>query len=83
MIIDIAEYFSQKDVKKKIEMVNFIAVLCDGSTDKSITKQKVIYIIYMDLDTNMPVMNFFETAAPENSQDAPGLKEAPMDRIPG
>ena len=37
----------------------------------------------MDLDTNMPVMNFFQTAAPENSQDAPGLKEAPMDRIPG
>ena len=83
MIIDIAEYFSQKDVKNKIEMVNFIAVLCDGSTDKSITKQEVTYIIYVDPDTNMPVMNFFEIAAPENSQDAPGLKEATMDRIPG
>ena len=83
MIIDIAEYFSQKDVKNKIEMVNFIAVLCDGSTDKSITEQEVTYIIYVDPDTNMPVMNFFEIAAPENSQDAPGLKEATMDQIPG
>ena len=24
----------------------------------------------------LPVMNFFEMAAPENSQDAPGLEEA-------
>ena len=37
--IDIVEYFLQEDVKKKIEVVSFIAILCDGSTDKSITKQ--------------------------------------------
>ena len=30
----------------------------------------------MHPDTNLPVMNFFEIAAPENSQDAPGLKKA-------
>ena len=30
----------------------------------------------MDPDTNLPVMNFVKIAAPENSQDAPGLKEA-------
>ena len=50
---------------------------CTESTDKSITKQEVIYAIYVDLpDTNLPVMNFFEIAAPENRQDAPDLKEA-------
>ena len=30
----------------------------------------------VDPDTNLAVINFFEIAAPENSQDAPGLKEA-------
>ena len=75
-IIDIAGYFFQEDVKKKIEVVNFITILCDGSTDKSITEQEIIYVIYVDPDTNLPVMNFFETAASENSQDAPDLKEA-------
>ena len=74
-IIDIAEYFFQEDVKKKIKVVNFIAILCDGSTNKGMTEQEVIYVIYVDPDINMPVMNFFEIAAPENSQDAPGLKE--------
>ena len=74
-IIDIAEYFFQEDVKEKIEVVNFIAILCDGPTDKSITEQEVIYVIYLDPDTNLPVMNFFEIIAPENSQDPFGLKE--------
>ena len=46
------------------------------STDKNITEQEVVYVIYVDSDTNLPVINFFEIAAPENSQDAPGLKEA-------
>ena len=75
-VIDIADYFFQEDVKKKIELANFIVILCDGSTDKSIIEQEVIYIIYVDSYTNLSVMNFFETAAPENNQDAPGLKEA-------
>ena len=74
-IINIAEYFFQEDVKKKIEVVYFITYLRDGSTDKSITEQEVIYVIYVDPDTYLPVMNFFEIAAPENSQDATGLKK--------
>ena len=55
--------------------MKFIAILCDESTNKSITEQELIYVIYVDPDTNLPVMNFFEIAAPENSQDVPGLKE--------
>ena len=68
-------FFFQEDVKKKIEVVNFIAILCGGSTDKSITEQEIIYIISVDPDTNMPMMNFFKIATPENSEDAPGSKE--------
>ena len=64
-----------------MELVNFIAVLCDGSINKSITEHEVIYVIYVDPKTNLPVMKFFKIAAPdapelERSQDAPGLKEA-------
>ena len=51
-------------------------VLCDGSTNKSITEQEVIYVIYVDPKINLPVMKFFEIAAPDRSQDALGLKEA-------
>ena len=52
--------------------------MCNESTYKSLTKQEVIYAICIDPDTNLPMMNFFEIAAPENSQDVPGLKEAIM-----
>ena len=48
-------------------------VLCDGSTNKNITKQEIIYV---DPKINLPVMRFFEIAAPDRSQDALGLKEA-------
>ena len=75
-IIETVEYFFQEDVKKKIEVVSFIAILCEGSTDKSIIEQEVIYVISVDPDANLPVMIFSKIAAPENSQDAPGLKEA-------
>ena len=71
-ILDILDYFLQEDIQKKMELVNFIAVLCDGFTNKSITEQGVIYAIYVDRKTNLPVIKFLEIAAPENNQDAPG-----------
>ena len=37
-IFGISEYLFEDTVKKKLELVNFIAVLCDGSTDNSVTK---------------------------------------------
>ena len=75
-ILGILDYFLQEDIQKKMELVNFIAVLCDRSTNKSITKQEIISVIYIDLKANLPVIKFFEIAASENSQDAPSLKEA-------
>ena len=74
-IIEISDYLFLEKMKKKLELVNFISILCDGSTDKSITEQEVIYVIFVDPETNLPVMKFFEVAAPESSQDAVGLKE--------
>ena len=35
-----------------------------------------IFVIFDDPETNLSVMKFFEVAAPEDSQDAAGLKEA-------
>ena len=35
------EYLFEETVKKKLELVNFITVLCDGSTDNSVTEQEV------------------------------------------
>ena len=47
--------------------------LCNGSTNKNITEQDIIYV---DPKINLPIMKFFEIAAPDRSQDALGLKEA-------
>ena len=62
-------------MKKKLRVAHFIAILCDGSTDNSITQQAVLYVIYCDPETFKPTMKFFEVAAPSYNQDAPGLKQ--------
>ena len=35
----ISEYFFEESVNKKLAMVNFLAVLCDRSMEKSVTEQ--------------------------------------------
>ena len=62
--LDILDYLFKKDIKKKMKLVNVVAVLCHGSTDKSITKREAIYVIYVDPETNLMVMKFFKVAAP-------------------
>ena len=47
----ISEYLFEGTVKKKLELVNFIVVLCDGSTDNSVTAQEVLYVIFVDPET--------------------------------
>ena len=37
---------------------------------------QVIFVIFVDPEKNLPVMKFFEVAAPRHSQDAIGLKSA-------
>ena len=53
-----------------------MSILCDVSTDASITQQEVINIVFFDPDALKPVLSFFEVAALDESQDATDLKNA-------
>ena len=75
-INSVADYLFETTVAEKLKRVNFIAILCDGATDQSVTEQEVIYVSFRDPDTLLPVLKFFNIATPELSQDAVGLKEA-------
>ena len=78
-IFTIAEYFFNKQILQKLKSVNFIAILCDGSTDKGIVEQEVLYVIFTDPETFKPTLTFFEVIAPQDSQDAAGLKQSIID----
>ena len=67
----ISEYFYEENLKKKLSMVNFLVVLCDGSIGKNVMEHKVVYIAYADPETVKPTLTFFEVAAPSESQCAP------------
>ena len=56
--------------------MNFIAVLCDESTDNSVTEQEVLFIIFVDPETSKPTIKFLEVVTPSDGQDLPGLKDA-------
>ena len=75
-IFRISEYLLEEGVKKKLHLAHFIAILCDGSTDNSLTQQEILYVIYTDPETFKPTMKFFKVSAPSYNQDAPGLKQA-------
>ena len=75
-IFGISEYLFEGKVKKKLHLVNFIAILCDGSTDNSVIEQEVLYVIFTDPETFKPTMKFFEVVATADCQNAPGLKNA-------
>ena len=64
---------------QKLKSVNFIGILCDGSTDKGIVEQEVLYVIFADPETFKPTLAFFEVIAPPDSQDTPGLKQSIID----
>ena len=38
--------------------MNFLAVLCDGLTDKGITQKEIVHVIFTDSETHLPVLNF-------------------------
>ena len=39
---------------------NFFAVICDGSMDKSVTEQDVVYVPFADSETGKSAVAFFE-----------------------
>lgn len=62
-------------VKEKLKRVNFITVLCDGATDAAIIEKECIFVLFVDPDTFLPTMTFFELKDVP-SQDAPGIETA-------
>ena len=78
-LFGIAKYFFEENIKSRLVPLTFLAVLCDGSTVKSITEQEVVYVIFTDRETHLPVLRFFHIIVPSVSQDAPGLKQAITD----
>ena len=47
----VSEFFFEKDIYKKLLRVNFIAILCDGTTDTRITEQEVVYVFLLLIQT--------------------------------
>ena len=60
---------------KKLHLVHFITIFCDGSTDNSVIEQEVLYVIFTDPEIFKPTMKFFKVFARADSHDAPGLKK--------
>lgn len=56
----ISEYQFDNSVRKKLEIVNFIAVLCDGSAGKRITEQEVVCSPYVHLESGKRTSAFFK-----------------------
>ena len=56
----IASYLFEEDIRQKLDRVNFIAILIDGTTDRAVKEQEVLYVMYVDPDTHKPQLSFFE-----------------------
>ena len=66
---------------KVFEKLIFFSLLCDGSTDHSITEQEVVYIAYCNPKTFELCLKYFYLASPKDSQDAQGLKQCIFDAL--
>ena len=64
----------KRNVISKLKRVNFITVLCDGSTDAAIVKKECIFVLFVDSDTFQPTMTFF-ALKDVPSQDAVGINK--------
>ena len=75
-IFGISECLLEEKVMKKLNLINFITIVCGGSTGNSIIEQEALYVIFTDPETFKPTRKFFEVVATADSQNAPGLKNA-------
>ena len=64
MSLILAHVKIKQPVKVSSRIFQTTFVLCNGSTNNNITEQKVIFVIYVNPKINLPVMKFFEIAAP-------------------
>ena len=53
-------YLFDEDVRKKLTRVNFIAILIDSTTDRTVKEQEVLYVMFADPDTYKPTLPYFE-----------------------
>ena len=70
-IVSISDFPMNKNIED-LQKGNFFALLCDGSTDHSITEQEVVYVAYCNPKTFEPCLKYFHLASPKDSQDALG-----------
>ena len=56
----IACYLFDEDVRKKLTRVNLIAILINGTTDRTVKEQEVLYVMFVNPDTNKPTFVYFE-----------------------
>ena len=66
---------TDKNVRNKLERINFIAIFCDRSTDSAIIEKECIYIMFCNPDTFEPVLTFL-SLKDLPSQDADGINSA-------
>ena len=72
-----ASYLFDIDVRQKLTRVNFIAILVDGTTDRAVKEQEVLYVMYVDPDTHQPTLSYFEVMEmDEFDQSAVGMLRA-------
>ena len=76
-IKSIACYLFDENVQKKLTRVNFIAILIDGTTDRAIKEQEVLYAMFVDPDTHKPTLTYLERLELNGlEQNADGMLEA-------
>ena len=71
----ISKALFDENICKKLGQANFIAVLCDGSTDVAVIKKECIYILFADPDNFQPKLTFLSLKDLPN-QDANGIMSA-------
>ena len=76
-ISSIACYLFDVDIREKICRLNFIAILIDGTTDRAIKEQEVLYTMFVDPDSHKPTLAYFDCLEIHDlDQTADGMLEA-------
>ena len=65
------------DIQKKLVKVDFIAIFIDGTTDRAVKEQKVLYVMYVEPETQKPNFSYFEVIEMDKfDQTAPKILAA-------
>ena len=70
----IAETLKTK-LSESLKAANFICVLSDGSTDKTVTEDEIVYVRFVDRSAGVPITNYIDLIEVKSAA-APGVKQA-------